>query len=179
MDNFEKVEKLRERAGVSYEEAKEALEKSGWDILDAMIYLERNGKVKQEGAPSYTTKGGQKNMDFDFDSKEEKKVSVGKLLGRFFSWCGRWLEKGNNNSFCVERKGREIFRMPITVLVLLFLFSAGMVIWLLIIGLFFSMRYRFAGPDVTAVDINQAFDSAADAVENIKSEFSDTVSKDK
>ena len=118
-------------------------------------------------------------MDFDFDGKEEKKVSVGKLLGRFFSWCGKWLEKGNNNSFCVERKGREIFRMPITVLVLLFLFSAGMVIWLLIIGLFFSMRYRFAGPDVTAVDINQAFDSAADAVENIKSEFSDTVSKDK
>ncbi len=177
MDNFEKVEKLRERANVSYEDAKEALEKSNWDILDAMICLERSGKVKQPGASSYTTQSSQKDIDFDFDKKEEKKVGVGELLGRFFSWCGRWLEKGNNNSFCVERNGREVFRMPITVLVLLFLFSAGMVIWLLIIGLFFNMRYRFAGPDVAAVDINKAFDSAADAAESIKNEFSDAVSK--
>ena len=36
MDNFEKVEKLREHANVSYEEAKQALENSNWDILDAM-----------------------------------------------------------------------------------------------------------------------------------------------
>lgn len=178
MDNFEKVEKLKERADVSYEEAKDALEKSNWDILDAIIYLEQSGKVKQ-GASGYTTRSSQKDVDFDFDKKEEKKVGLGELCGRFFSWCGRWLEKGNNNSFCVERKGKEVFRMPITVLVLLFLFSAGMVIWLLIIGLFFSMRYRFAGPDVAAVDINRAFDSAADAAESIKSEFSDTVAKDK
>ena len=34
MDNFEKVEKLREHANVTYEEAKEALENSNWDILD-------------------------------------------------------------------------------------------------------------------------------------------------
>lgn len=40
MDNFEKVEKLREKANVSYEEAKQALENCNWDILDAMIYLE-------------------------------------------------------------------------------------------------------------------------------------------
>ena len=46
MDNFEKVEKLRQHANVSYEEAKEALERSDWDILDAMIYLEKTGKVK-------------------------------------------------------------------------------------------------------------------------------------
>ena len=30
MDNFEKVEKLREHANVTYEEAKEALENSNW-----------------------------------------------------------------------------------------------------------------------------------------------------
>ena len=47
MDNFEKVEKLREHANVTYEEAKEALENSNWDILDAMIYLEKNGKTRE------------------------------------------------------------------------------------------------------------------------------------
>ena len=35
------------------------------------------------------------------------------------------------------------------------------------------MRYHFAGPDVRSVDIdlNKAMDSAAEAAENIKSEF--------
>ena len=41
MTEFEKVEKLRERANVSYEEAKEALLASEGDLLDAMIYLEK------------------------------------------------------------------------------------------------------------------------------------------
>ena len=39
MEHLEKVEKLRERANVSYEDAKEALEASEWDLLDAMVYL--------------------------------------------------------------------------------------------------------------------------------------------
>ena len=46
MDNFEKVEKLREKAGVSYEEAKAALEQCNYDLLDAMISLEKQGKVQ-------------------------------------------------------------------------------------------------------------------------------------
>lgn len=40
MEQLEKVEKLRARANVTYEEAKEALEASNWDLLDAMVYLE-------------------------------------------------------------------------------------------------------------------------------------------
>ena len=39
MDMFEKVDMLRERANVSYEEAKNALEKSNGDVLEAMILL--------------------------------------------------------------------------------------------------------------------------------------------
>ena len=55
MDQLEKVDKLRERANVSYEEAKEALEASNWDLLDAMVYLEKHGKAEppeQETASS-------------------------------------------------------------------------------------------------------------------------------
>ncbi len=55
MEQLEKVEKLRQRANVSYEEAKEALEASGWDLLDAMVYLEKQGKVKPPEQETYTT----------------------------------------------------------------------------------------------------------------------------
>ena len=41
MKSYEMVETLSEKAHVSLEQAKDALEKSNWDMLDAAIYLER------------------------------------------------------------------------------------------------------------------------------------------
>lgn len=47
---LEQVEALRARAEVSYEEARAALEDSGGDLLDALIALERAGKLRPDGA---------------------------------------------------------------------------------------------------------------------------------
>ena len=40
---LELVERLKEKANVSYAQAKEALEYSGGNLLDALIYLEEKG----------------------------------------------------------------------------------------------------------------------------------------
>lgn len=177
MDNFEKVEKLREHANVSYEEAKQALESSNWDILDAMIYLEQNGKVRGPEQSSYTTQA--ENVKIEIDDKECKS-SFSDNMRRFGKWCQKWIEKGNNNSFCVEKDNQEIFRMPITLLIVLLIFAFWVVVPLLVVGLFFNMRYQFSGPDVRSVDIdfNRAMDGAADAAESIKNEFNNAVSKE-
>lgn len=42
MTSYEMVEKLSEKKGITLAQAKEVLEKCNWDILDAMIYLEKN-----------------------------------------------------------------------------------------------------------------------------------------
>ena len=76
MDEFEKVEKLRQRANVSYEEAKEALDKSQGDLLDAMIYLEGQGKISADEQTSRsTTYEGQTDLVDVRDTveKEDKK----------------------------------------------------------------------------------------------------------
>ena len=57
MEHLEKVEKLREKANVSYEEAKAALESCDWDILDALVKLESEGKVNIENTADFSTKG--------------------------------------------------------------------------------------------------------------------------
>ena len=62
MDEFEKVEKLREKANVSYEEARDALRASDGDILDAMVYLEKLGKVEAPKESSHTTSYEQQNQ---------------------------------------------------------------------------------------------------------------------
>ena len=53
MDKLEKVEKLREKTGVSYEDAKNALEACDYDLLDAIIYLEKLDKVKAPEVESF------------------------------------------------------------------------------------------------------------------------------
>jgi len=59
---IEKVDKLVERADVSYEVAKEALESANGDLLDAVILLEREGKLGpgagQKKTKVYTTDSG-------------------------------------------------------------------------------------------------------------------------
>ena len=55
MTHYEMVELLREKANVSYEEAKDALETANWDLLDAIVLLEREGKT-QNRPSSYSTK---------------------------------------------------------------------------------------------------------------------------
>ena len=179
MDNFEKVEKLREKANVTYEEAKAALENSNWDMLDAMIYLEKNGKIKEDKRAEYTTKT-EKCIGEVVNDKTDRKCNFKESMHRFAKWFSHILEMGNTNSFCVERNGKEVFRLPVTVLVLLLLFAFWGVVPILIIGLFLNMRYHFEGPDMHAVDldINKAMNTAADTAENIKSEFSQAVSRE-
>lgn len=46
MEINEMIKKLMEKAHVTYEEAQEVLERCKWDLLDAIIYLERSGKVE-------------------------------------------------------------------------------------------------------------------------------------
>ena len=46
VDKLKLVEKLREKTGITYEDAKRVLEINNWDILDAILDLEKQGKVK-------------------------------------------------------------------------------------------------------------------------------------
>lgn len=174
MDHFEKVEKLRERANVTYEEAKEALEASDWDILEAVIYLERMGKADAVAKVGYT--GGENNSsqaEEERTSKSEGKESFGEVVGRFGRWCAKWIDKGNSNSFCIEKNQKEILRVPVTLLVVLLIFAFWAIVPLLIIGLFCEMRYHFQGPDIKKADLNKAMDTVADAAENFKSDIVD------
>ncbi|MCM1284330.1 MAG: DUF4342 domain-containing protein [Muribaculaceae bacterium] len=172
MDNFEKVEKLKERANVSYGEAKQALESCDWDILDAMIYLEKLGKTSGTAQSSTGTARTAKSDAADTGS--EGSETFGEVMGRFGRWCKKWLDRGNSNSFCVDKKGKEILRVPLTLLIVLLIFTFWIIVPLLIVGLFFDMRYHFRGPDVKSVDLNRAMDSVADAAENLKNDIADS-----
>jgi len=173
MVTMEQVERLREKANVSYDEAKAALEASNNDLLDAIIYLEKQGKVKSGGgfytSQKETTAGASSEIPKEEAPEGE---GFGGLLKRFGAFCLKLLGKGNVNTFEISRHAEHSASMPVTVLVLLLIFAFWISIPLLIVGMFFGFRYRFCGPDLGKSAVNDPLSSAADAAEELKNSMS-------
>ncbi|NMB39243.1 MAG: DUF4342 domain-containing protein [Firmicutes bacterium] len=150
MTKLEQIEKLRERANVSYDEAKQALESADGDILEALIYLEKQGKVDPPKGGGYYSS---ERVRTDYEDGEDKKqvkpncdgfMSVLEKIGKFVVDV---INKGNNTSFEVIQHDITKAKIPVTVMVLLVLFLPWVIIPLLIVGLFFGFSYRFVGFD--------------------------------
>lgn len=175
MEELEKVEKIREKTGVSYEEAKDALEQNEWNVLDAIVYLENSGKIKNPQTVFYSTKPGE-SPEFEKASssydKSSERMTVGEMADRFFAWCGKVIRKGCENYFEVRRNGKQILNVPVIVLVILLLAAFWVTVPLLIIGMFFGFKYSFHGEIETVIDINEVCDKAAKTCEDIKNEIS-------
>ncbi len=179
MVTIEQVEKLREKANVTYEEARNALDACGGDILDAMIYLEQRGKIQSpanDGCFKHSQQENQSEQEQAESEHGKRDTAQGEtfssLMGRFFRWCGVILVKGNTNTFEVSRNGSPIISVPVTILVVLLILAFWVVLPLIVIGLFFNCRYSFHGPDLGRTEVNNVMDSAAEAAENIKKDVS-------
>lgn len=182
MVTLEQVEKLREYADISYDEAKTALENADGDILQALIDLERQGKVKppqgggQYSSGSITVSGCEQKEEYKKEKAQTKcgngeRSAFSRNMKRFFSWLGEIIHKGNVNALVVEKNSESIIRLPITILVLLLIFIFWIVVPLLIVGLFFNFRYYFQGPDIRSTKVNDAMDTVANAAEEIKNDM--------
>jgi len=158
MDHYEMVEKLRQKANVSYEDAKAALEAADWDMLDALILLESQGKVKgAQGGKEYTT---QEPEDTGWKVYTDSDFRRG--MKRLWKFLCMLVRKGNANSFVISNRDKEeILSMPVTVLVILFFCIWPLSMIGLIVGLFVGGRYSFRGPD-SSQRMNDAMNRAAD-----------------
>lgn len=181
MITLEQVEKLREHASVSYEEAKAALEACGGDLLDAMVYLERQGKVKgPEGGASYRTDWGEKAIMRTAAGSSgggsgtgagNAKSAARSAADSFWRTLGDLLKKGISNHFEVLRKGELLFSIPVIVLIFLLLFTFWITLPLMILGLFLGCSYHFRGPELGTDAVNNVAQSASDVAEDIKKAF--------
>lgn len=175
MVTLEQVEKLREKANVNFEDAKAALEASNGDLLDALIYLEKQGKA---GAPAgggyYSSKSGAGEAS-QTPAVCPDSCGAGSSFKDFMRKAGRFVLRvfdiGNTNSLDVLRRGEIILSCPVTALVLLLIFFFWIVVPLIILSLFFGFRYRFSGKELGRDNVNRAMDGATDAAEDIKKNF--------
>ncbi|MDR3541325.1 MAG: ubiquitin [Desulfosporosinus sp.] len=182
MTTLEQVEKLRAMANVSYDEARAALDAANGDLLQAIIDLEKQGKVSAPSGGGYyssekTIAAGEEAYKKNCWEKENRNCNGGEtfisLLKKFGKLCFKMLRKSTTNYFEVLKGEQSKASVPVIALVLLLIFAFGVTVPLLIIGLFFGLRYRFNGPDFSGNTINDAMNNAANAAENLKKSMND------
>ena len=177
---LEMVERLREKAPVSYGQAKRALEYSGGNLLDALIYLEEQGAIPRQEGAYFTTRGEtppppppappapESEAETGGGKKKKKKrpAREAKAGGRpsLLQTLRRWLI---DNELEIWRKDKPVTALPVLILVLLVIFAYYVTIPLLILGLFLGFRYRFSGPDLERDSLNDVMDNVADTAADL------------
>ena len=194
MDNYQKVEQLVNKAGCSYENAKAALEECGWDMLDAVISLEREGKINKETPEqkaeepveiipevSADTVGGNNSQQITYiydDSGSGSSSGAGnsgKTEGK--PKRGRKLWKRiksiliNNRMVVLKSSGQQIMDLPIVipVIALIAFFWATLIV--AAIAMVFGCRFHFEGEDLGKTNINSTMDKATDYAEKVRSDL--------
>ena len=175
MDRFELVEKLVKSTGVGYEDAKTALESSGWDLLDAAVWLEKNGKVENKSS-HFTTNSEQqqeqRKQQEEERMKEEQRRESPKTSAGSASSGNRVLHtiltKARqiimDNELVICKSSGEIFlEIPIWLAIVLLVVAFWPSVIVLVLVFILGFRFRLHGPDLGSDKVNRILNRAENA----------------
>lgn len=173
---LEQVERLQEKAGVSYSLAKRALEFSGGNLLDALIYLEEKGYIlRPEGGNLSTRASAPPPPDGEGEepAQTQEKGTGGHSPLEWIKRLGLGLV---DNELELWRKGKLFASVPVLIPLVLLICFPWLVLPILIVALFFGVRYRFSGPDLEREDLNGIMGSMADGAADVGRKVMDEIS---
>ena len=137
------IEKLQKQANVSYDVAKEALEMTEWDILDAYVWLQAQGKM--DSLPMENEENEQKEEEKNMENHQETVNTPAQEneLG-FFGNIFRMLRE--NRLVARASRGR-VWSISLLGLVFVLLFLRKFTFIAFIISLVLQVKYSIEGPD--------------------------------
>ena len=175
MDRFELVEKLVKSTGVGYEDAKAALEACGWDLLDAAVWLEKNGKIENK-SNHFTTnpeqqQEQQKQQEEERMKEERRKTSAGTSAGSsssgnriFHTILTKARQIIMDNELVICKNNGEIFlEIPIWLAVVLLVVAFWPFLIVLVLVFILGFRFRLHGPDLGSEKVNRILSRAENA----------------
>ncbi|MCX5780648.1 MAG: DUF4342 domain-containing protein [Firmicutes bacterium] len=152
--NLESIEILRERANVSYEEARAALEACDGNVVDALVYLEKQNKLK----PPPRNTGGQSSPGF-------------------WAAFNKYLKISNETKFVVSKNGSVVLDLPLTIVILLTIVFAPLAIFGFLAALFTNHRIRLEKPGTKDMPINKTFDDMSGAAAKVTEQIKEAINK--
>ena len=156
---------MRSCTGVSYQDAKDALERTGGSVLDAVILLEQEGKSRPAGG-SYSTR-----TDAAPPPESQARPRI--------TWNGAWNAVRSIVRNClaisleVWKGGRMTCLVPLIAAFILILVTPYTILALALIGLCAGYRVHISGRGTEGwgETLNQAADQVADTVSDAVSQL--------
>lgn len=138
MDKLEMAEKLVEKCGISYEEAGEVLREADFDLLEAMIILEKRGKTG--GARNSFSTGIPKA-----EQRQRKTAADAESFGEFIKIACKGLGDRFKDilkyQVIVTKEDREVMKMPLIVGLIIICCSAGLAFAVMLISVAAGCSY--------------------------------------
>lgn len=144
---LENIDELRRRTNVSYEVAKDALEKCNDDLLEALVYLEKENMIRPNAARQH---------------KSSLWTKFKKLI-----------RKGNTTKFVIHKKEATLLSIPVTLAVIIAVVVPHVTFFGLIAALILGYRIRFEGKDVEFKKVNDMLSKVSETVDDAKRKFTE------
>jgi NACalpha-BTF3-like transcription factor len=155
--NLDQIDLLRERTGASYQDAKEALEKNNFDIVESIVYLEKQGKSKTYSSAS--------------DNQCAKECGIGTAIKKIIKKC-------NNTQFIIEKNGVTTLNIPVTLAIILgFIFTPATIV-VLAVALLTNHRIKIKGEQGEDLKVNSVLNKVSDSVNDAKEKFTEQMKKE-
>ncbi|MGV8983017.1 DUF4342 domain-containing protein [Clostridium sp.] len=139
--NLEQIDELRKRANVSYEDAKSALEESDGDLISALVFLEKQNKIKPDEIPSSENK--------------------------FFKSVKQLIKKGNETKLVVKKDDAVVLNICVTLVVVVTVVAPPVVILATILALATNHKIRIQKKNSEDSEASKIFDKMSLAVNKV------------
>lgn len=128
---LEQIDLIMQRANVSYQEAKEALEHCNGDLVKALLYLEKTESIQTH--------------------KHKKETTTTDKVTSF-------IDKLNATTFIMKKKERIYVNVPLSVALIAIILCFHVSIGSIIIALILGVRIAIVGENELASKINSTID---------------------
>lgn len=150
--SLELIEILRERANVTYEEAKEALENCNSDIVDALIYLEKQNKIKPPSGDNCCTSG-------------------------FWASVKNLVRNCNETRCKISKKELNLIDLPLTIVIIITVIVPPLTVVGLLAALFTGHKIRLEKPGSDELKINKTLDDISNAAAKVSEQVTEAINK--
>ncbi|MBQ6820288.1 MAG: DUF4342 domain-containing protein [Clostridium sp.] len=153
---LEKVDQVIERTGVTYAEAKNALEESSGDVLDAIIYIEKKRGIDREA---------------------NKKIKT-ETIEEFKNWLKELINKGNITRIRISKDEKELVDVPVNAGI-----AAGVIAvifppilaFIVIAGVVTQITIEITRADGTVEVVNKYISKAVDDIKDTATDVAEKV----
>ncbi|MBZ9687219.1 DUF4342 domain-containing protein [Clostridium estertheticum] len=145
--NLEQIDELRKRANVSYEDAKNALEQNAGNLIEAIVYLEKQNKIKPEETPSSESK--------------------------FFKSVKKLIKKGNETKLIVKKDDNVVLNISVTLGIIISIVATPLAIAAIIYALVTNHKIRIQKKNSENLEINKVFDKMSVAINKVTTKITE------